>query len=140
MARIVERCAGLDVHKDSVTACVRVPGAHGRRHQETQTFGTATRSPLALRDWLAGFAVTVVGMEARPRVDGRPTAAGEPGPGRVHAPGIRVGAAPVEAPEGARLADAGSRGGSRPPRGPPETRRSRHRERCCRVPGMRGCR
>jgi transposase len=64
MDRIVERCAGLDVHKDSVTACVRVPGAPGRRHQETQTFGTTTRSLLALRDWLAGFGVTVVGMES----------------------------------------------------------------------------
>ena len=52
------------MHKDSVTACVRVPGAHGRRHQETQTFGTTTRSLLALRDWLAGFGVTVVGMES----------------------------------------------------------------------------
>jgi hypothetical protein len=26
---LVERCAGLDVHKDSVTACVRVPDGHG---------------------------------------------------------------------------------------------------------------
>jgi transposase len=64
MNRIVERCAGLDVHKDSVTACVRVPGAHGGRHQDTQTFGTTTRSLLALRDWLAAYGVTVVGMES----------------------------------------------------------------------------
>jgi transposase len=64
MDRIVQRCAGLDVHKNSVTACVRVPDAHGRRHQETQTFGTTTRSLLALRDWLASFGVTVVGMES----------------------------------------------------------------------------
>jgi transposase len=64
MDRIVDRCAGLDVHKDSVTACVRVPGAHGNRHQEIQTFGTTTRSLLALRDWLAAHGVTVVGMES----------------------------------------------------------------------------
>jgi transposase len=64
MDRIVERCAGLDVHKDSATACVRVPGAHGARHQETRTFGTTTRSLLALHDWLAAFGVTVVGMES----------------------------------------------------------------------------
>lgn len=64
MDRIVERCAGLDVHKDSVTACVRVPGTHGGRHQEIPTFGTTTRSLLALRDWLAAFGVTVVGMES----------------------------------------------------------------------------
>jgi transposase len=64
MDRIIERCAGLDVHKDSITACVRVPGAPGGRHQETRTFGTTTRSLLALRDWLAAFGVTVVGMES----------------------------------------------------------------------------
>jgi transposase len=64
MDRIIERCAGLDVHKDSVTACVRVPGERGARHQETRTFGTTTRSLLTLRDWLASFGVTVVGMES----------------------------------------------------------------------------
>ena len=64
MDRIIERCAGLDVHKDSVTACVRVPGAPGGRDQKTQTFGTTTRSLLALRDWLAAWGVTVVGMES----------------------------------------------------------------------------
>jgi len=64
MDRIIERCAGLDVHKDSITACVRVPGELGRRHQETRTFGTTTQSLLALRDWLAACGVTVVGMES----------------------------------------------------------------------------
>jgi len=64
MDRIIERCAGRDVHKDSITACVRVPGVHGQRQQETRTFGTTTRSLLALRDWLAACGVTVVGMES----------------------------------------------------------------------------
>jgi transposase len=64
MDRILQRCAGLDVHKDSITACVRVPGEQGGRHQETRTFGTTTRSLLVLRDWLAAFGVTVVGMES----------------------------------------------------------------------------
>jgi transposase len=64
MDRIIERCAGLDVHKDSITACVRVPGGHGQRQQETRTFGTTTRSLLALRDWLAAGGVTVVAMES----------------------------------------------------------------------------
>jgi hypothetical protein len=31
---IVERCAGLDVAKDEVVACVRSPGTNGRRRQE----------------------------------------------------------------------------------------------------------
>jgi transposase len=64
MERIIERCAGLDVHKASVTACVRVPGEGGQRHQEIQTFTTTTAGLLTLRDWLASFAVTVVGMES----------------------------------------------------------------------------
>jgi transposase len=64
MDRIIERCAGLDVHKDSITACVRGPGERGRRQQDTRTFGTTTRSLLALRDWLAAYGVTVVGMES----------------------------------------------------------------------------
>lgn len=61
---VVERCAGLDVHKDTVVACVRTPGTGGRRAQETRTFGTMTRDLLALRDWLTVMGVTLVGMES----------------------------------------------------------------------------
>lgn len=64
MERIVERCAGLDVHRDTVVATVRVPAADGGRQQETRTFGTTTAQLLALSDWLDGFEVTLVGMEA----------------------------------------------------------------------------
>src|SRR3989442_7334948 len=64
MDRLIERCAGLDVHKDELTACVRVPGEHGEREQHIRTFRTTTSQLLALRDWLASFGVTVVGMEA----------------------------------------------------------------------------
>ncbi|MHB8511318.1 MAG: IS110 family RNA-guided transposase [Actinomycetota bacterium] len=64
MDRLIERCAGLDVHKDSVTACVRVPGEEDEREQHTQSFGTTTVQLLALRDWLASYAVTLVGMES----------------------------------------------------------------------------
>ena len=36
---MVERCAGLDVHRDNVVATVRVPGTGRRRwDQQTQTF------------------------------------------------------------------------------------------------------
>ena len=35
---VVERCAGLDVHKDFVVACVRYPGAEGERKTETASF------------------------------------------------------------------------------------------------------
>src|SRR5215218_8810012 len=63
--RLIERCAGLDVHKKSVTACVRVPGpGAGERTSETRTFSTTTAGLLVLRDWLTSFGVTVVGMES----------------------------------------------------------------------------
>jgi len=60
---VVERCCGLDVHKDTVVACVRTPGKGGR-HSEVRTFGTMTTDLLALRDWLVAEGVTLVGMES----------------------------------------------------------------------------
>ena len=64
MEIVVERCAGLDVHKDSVVACVRVPGASGERETKVAMFATFTEDLLALRDWLVSLGVTRVGMEA----------------------------------------------------------------------------
>ncbi len=63
MERIYERCAGLDVHKKSVAACVRVQ--QGRAvQQEVRVFGTMSRDLLALRDWLRQWQVTHVAMES----------------------------------------------------------------------------
>lgn len=64
MEIVVERVAGLDVHKASVTASVRVPGAAGRREEHTETFATTVPALLALADWLQAHAVTHVAMEA----------------------------------------------------------------------------
>jgi hypothetical protein len=61
---LVARCAGLDVHKDSVTACVRVPDGHGGRHGQTGRFTTTTAGLVVLAEWLASFGVTRVGMES----------------------------------------------------------------------------
>jgi transposase len=62
---VVERCAGLDVHKDTVVACVRSPGEGRRRREEViVTFGTTTVQLLALSDWLVSMGVTLVGMES----------------------------------------------------------------------------
>jgi transposase len=60
---LVERCAGLDAHKDTVVACVRITTG---RNVETQlaTFGTTTVELLGLRDWLTGRGVTLVGVES----------------------------------------------------------------------------
>jgi transposase len=56
-------CAGLDVHKDSVVACVRTQ--HGRDATTTiATFGTTTEELVRLFDWLAEADVTDVVMES----------------------------------------------------------------------------
>jgi len=62
--RIVERCAGVDVHKDLVVACVHYVDENGERASRTASFATFTADLLALRDWLVSFGVTRVGMEA----------------------------------------------------------------------------
>ena len=64
MERRIERCCGLDVHKKTVTACVRVPGAAGERAQHVRTFGTMAAELLALRDWLVAHGVTHAAMES----------------------------------------------------------------------------
>ncbi|MEU1183935.1 IS110 family transposase [Streptomyces sp. NPDC005820] len=62
MERVVERCAGLDVHRDTVVANVRVP--EEPPEGITQTFGTTWPDLLALRDWLTAYQVTLIGMES----------------------------------------------------------------------------
>jgi transposase len=64
MELLIERCAGLDVHKASVTATVRVPDQAGGRRQQTRSFPATTAGLVLLGDWLASFGVTVVGMES----------------------------------------------------------------------------
>src|SRR5215216_1366398 len=63
MEVVNERCCGLDVHKQTVVACVITPG--GRLpHKEVRTFGTMTADLLELSNWLAGCHVTHVAMES----------------------------------------------------------------------------
>jgi transposase len=64
MEIVVERVAGLDVHKASVTACVRVPSAVGGRDEHVETFPTTVPGLLGLADWLHAHGVTQVAMEA----------------------------------------------------------------------------
>lgn len=64
MEVIVARVAGLDVHKDTVTACVRAPRCGGGRRQEVREFRTFTHDLRRLRAWLVDHAVTHVAMEA----------------------------------------------------------------------------
>jgi transposase len=63
MEVIYPRCAGLDVHKQTVVACVRIAG-DGPPLQEVRSFASTTSGLLALADWLDSFGVTHVAMEA----------------------------------------------------------------------------
>ena len=57
-------CCGLDVHKDTVTACVTWAEATGAKRQQKRKFGTFTRELLDLADWLRECGVTHVAMES----------------------------------------------------------------------------
>ena len=63
MEVIYPRCAGLDVHKQTVVACVRIAG-DGALVQQVRTFATTTAELLASADWLESFGVEQVAMEA----------------------------------------------------------------------------
>src|SRR5512140_646172 len=61
---IVQRPAALDVHKERLTACVRLPGPDGTRAQEVREFKTTVTGLLVLHDWLEAHGVTRVAMVA----------------------------------------------------------------------------
>jgi transposase len=62
---VLERCAGVDIGKDEVVACVRTPGPNGKgRRKETRTFLSFTGELEAMADWFAAEGVTEVVMEA----------------------------------------------------------------------------
>jgi len=64
MESLIVRCAGLDMHKKSVEACVRRWEASDRLQQETRHWGTMTRDLQAMADWMAAHGVTHVAMES----------------------------------------------------------------------------
>jgi transposase len=62
MQVLYPRCAGLDVHKDTVVArvrCVSAPEA-----DEMRAYATTTGALIKLQEWLSAHAVTHVAMEA----------------------------------------------------------------------------
>ena len=63
MEVLYPHCAGLDVHKDTVVACVRHM-VNGTVKREVRTFKTTTTELLALSDWLAAEKCTHIAMEA----------------------------------------------------------------------------
>jgi transposase len=64
MEVLYPRCAGLDVHKDTVVAAVRVIEGDGSVRREVETYATTTPGLLALSDWLDGHGCPCVVMEA----------------------------------------------------------------------------
>lgn len=63
MEVIYKRCCGLDVHKETVVACVLIREA-GKVLKEIRTFRTMTSDLLVLHDWLKAHGVTHVAMES----------------------------------------------------------------------------
>jgi transposase len=64
MKRIYRRCCGIDVHKATLTACVRLHGAGAKLSQDIRRFGTTSDELLRLYDWLSAQRVSHVAMEA----------------------------------------------------------------------------
>jgi hypothetical protein len=63
MEVIYKRCCGLDVHKDTVVACLMIREG-GKVHKEVRTFLTMTVDLVVLHDWLKAHEVTHVAMES----------------------------------------------------------------------------
>ncbi|MET9915392.1 IS110 family transposase, partial [Streptomyces sp. NPDC006476] len=61
----VDRVAGVDVHRDTAVATIRVPGKRrGSRHHETRTYPTTVRGLGELGNWLVAEHIELAGMEA----------------------------------------------------------------------------
>lgn len=57
-------CCGLDVHKESISACLLVSAADGRKSSELRQFNTFTRDLRSLRDWLLENDCPIVAIES----------------------------------------------------------------------------
>jgi transposase len=64
MQVVYERCAGLDVHKQTVVVCVMLTAPTGKVQKQLRTFATTTTELLALADWLTAEQVSHVSIES----------------------------------------------------------------------------
>jgi transposase len=64
METLIQRCAGLDVHQESIVACVLVGEGTDNPEGETRTFPTMTRDLFELMNWLESKGVTHIAMES----------------------------------------------------------------------------
>ena len=60
----LERCAGLDVHRDSVVACLMWGPANGEGQWEIRKYGTTVPELLRLKLWLQEQGCREVAMES----------------------------------------------------------------------------
>jgi transposase len=63
MKEILERCCGLDVHKETVVACIML-GTGKKTKKEIKTFSTITEDLLKLKKWLKSLKITHIAMES----------------------------------------------------------------------------
>jgi len=61
---VYRRCCGLDVHKDTIAACVRWTEETGENHKENRVFGTTTQELEKLARWMEQHQVRQVAMES----------------------------------------------------------------------------
>ena len=64
MRIVYQRCCGMDVHKNSVTACVLLIDEDGELRMEKRNFRTMTRDLKEMSTWLASLRVEGIAMEA----------------------------------------------------------------------------
>ena len=63
MRIVYQRCCGMDVHKDSVTACVLLIDEYGEWRSEKRKFRTMTRDLREMLAWLASLDVVLAQAE-----------------------------------------------------------------------------
>jgi len=61
---VYPRCCGLDVHKETIAACMLIADESGQKVKHRRTFPTMTRDLLELADWLRSEQITHVAMES----------------------------------------------------------------------------
>ncbi|WP_213431634.1 IS110 family transposase, partial [Paenibacillus dendritiformis] len=64
MEVLLERCAGMDVHQETIVVCVMTTDAAGEAHSEIRSFGTMTKHLFELLKYLESQGVTHIAMES----------------------------------------------------------------------------
>lgn len=63
MEEILDRCCGLDVHRDSITACTMI-GNGSQKRKQIRTFSTFTDNIQELANWLKSLGIQKVAVES----------------------------------------------------------------------------